>query len=108
MQNSIFMKIKNWFYNLFHSHKEIEAPKEENNEKTNSNGERNYIEAQREKTQRHMYLIELQKRYKNGSILEEDLSEEDRIDLENLYVNQNNELKRKIKSLESKLVNNNS
>ena len=48
--------------------------------------------------------MNLQRKYKNKEVFEEDMSEEDRIDLENLYIEQNTELKRKIRSLESKIA----
>jgi type I restriction enzyme R subunit len=39
-------------------------------------------------------------------IVYDELSEEDRIDLENLYIEQNNELRRKISSYDSKISKN--
>lgn len=58
----------------------------------------------REQSKRRQYLLSLQRKYKNKEILEEEMSEEDRIDLEKLYEEQNAELKRKIKSLDSRIA----
>lgn len=112
--NDIFSNIKSWIYNLFHGSKMLEEKKENskadetyNNSKNDVTIKKTYFEEQIEKSERHAYLIELQKKYKNHLILEENMSDDDKKDLESLYITQNNELKRKIRTLNIKMLKNN-
>ena len=73
---------------------------EHENNKLESN---NFLDEYRLKNERRKYLIDLQKKYKSGVITENDMSREDLNDLINLYIEQNMELKRKIKSYEMKM-----
>ena len=73
---------------------------EDENNKLESN---NFLDEYRLKNERRKYLIDLQKKYKSGVITENDMSKEDLNDLINLYIEQNMELKRKIKSYEMKM-----
>lgn len=112
--NNVFSKIKVWLYNLFHKSKKFEinvvsTNNLENqsgtlNEKQNDENDKVFFEEYKEQNERRQYLLSLQRRYKKKEILEEEMSEEDRIDLEKLYEEQNAELKRKIKSLDSRIA----
>ena len=109
--NSLFNKVKSWFYHFFHKSPIIE-PGTSNaitdnttvSEKEVTTKPKDFFEEYKEKNDRCQYLLNLQRKYKNKEVFEEDMSEEDRIDLENLYIEQNTELKRKIRSLESKIA----
>ncbi|MBQ9279699.1 MAG: hypothetical protein IJ215_01440 [Clostridia bacterium] len=68
------------------------------------NHEIDFLKEHREKNERRQYLLNLQRKYKNKELLEEEMSEEDKIALENLYMEQNAELKRRIRTLESKIA----
>lgn len=101
-KNNIFSKMKAWFNGLFHKPKITET-----NMKNQENVDRkpkDFFEEYKEKEKRRQYLFELQKKYKNKEMLEKDMSEEDKDDLEKLYIEQNMELKRKIKAYDSKIA----
>lgn len=105
--NSIISKVKVWFYNLFHKSQADENELNNSNSPAieNSNDiQKNFFEEYKEKSERRQYLLALQRKYKNKEILEKDMNEQDRIDLENLYVEQNTELKRKIRATDSKIA----
>lgn len=110
--NTIFSKIKSWWYNLFHksngnSIEPQNVSQDTNNalnEEININKPKDFFEEYKEKNERREYLLNLQRKYKNKEILEEEMTEEDRTDLENLYMEQNMELKRKIRSFDSKIA----
>ncbi len=99
--NNIFSNIKTWFYNLFHKSKtnEVESIEGNNNISNEENVKpKDYFAEYKEKSARRQYLLNLQRKYKNKEILEKD-----RIELENLYIEQNSELKREIRSFEAKI-----
>lgn len=109
--NNLFFKVKSWLYNIFHKSQisESKSDKTEStsivlNEQKDNNKPSNFFEDYREKTERRQYLLNLQRKYKNKEILEENMSDEDRIGLENIYAEQNAELKRRIKALDSKIA----
>lgn len=103
--DSLFDKVRSWLYDLFHKNKVKQlAPIEEQSNKTKSDDKKsNTFEEYQLKNERREYILNLQKKYKAKEIRQEEMSEEDRTDLENLYIEQNQELKRKIRTLEYKI-----
>ena len=107
---NLFLKVKSWLYNIFHN-SQLRESKTENIESINivlneaklDNKPNNFRESYAEKNERRQYILDLQRKYKNKEILEENMSDEDRFDLENLYEGQNTALKRRIKELELKI-----
>lgn len=107
---NLFLKVKSWLYNIFHN-SQLRESKTENIESINivlneaklDNKPNNFRESYAEKNERRQYILDLQRKYKNKEILEENMSDEDRFDLENLYEEQNTALKRRIKELELKI-----
>lgn len=106
----LFNKVKSWIYNLFNKASnmnsklnDVEVRANETNNLKNSVKKSGFFEEYKKKNERREYLLNLQRRYKAKEILEQDMSEDDRSDLENLYIEQNNELKRKIRSYDSKI-----
>lgn len=98
-KGNFFNKIKNFFFRLFKkSSNSLETqPRDFKNQ---SNLEEhafkdNIIIKQDEEELR---LLQLQREYKSGKILEEDMSQEDKEKLINLYKKQNLELKETIKN----------
>lgn len=108
--NTLFSKLKSWLYNLFHSSSKGKIEKQESVQTNtiqvdkSSSEQKGFFEEYKEKEMRRQYLLDLQRKYKNKQIREDEMSEEDRISLENLYIEQNNELKRKIRSYDSKIA----
>ena len=106
-KNNIFSKIKSWWYNIFHKTKKVEEEiKVVQDTIANENGkneERNIFDEYRKKNERQKCLLQLQNRYENKMILESDMSESDKTELEALYIEQINNLKRKVKTVESKI-----
>ncbi len=70
-----------------------------------------FFENIRKETIQRLELLELQKKYEEGLILEEDMTEKQRIELEKLYDEQISELDSKIeikeKELKRKIIQNN-
>ena len=70
-----------------------------------------FFENIRKETIQRLELLELQKKYEEGLILEEDMTEKQRIELEKLYDEQISELDTKIeikeKELKRKIIQNN-
>lgn len=102
--NNIFSKIKSWWYNIFHKAKKekVYAVEDAIVSEKNKSEETNIFGEYRKKNERHKYLLQLQNRYENKMILESDISENDKTELEALYIEQINNLKRKVKTVESK------
>lgn len=106
-KNSIFSKIKSWWYNIFH--KSSKAKENLNNTQDATVSENNKLEETnmfdecRKKNERRMYLLQLQNKYENKIISESEINEKDKIDLEALYVEQIRDLKIKVKGVESKI-----
>lgn len=101
LESNWINKIKSWVHRLFHkSTQGISSSVNEQlvNSTIEKVKENDFFDEYKQKNERHQYLLNLQRKYKSKEILEKDISEKDRIDLENLYVEQNNELKRKIRS----------
>lgn len=103
--NNIFSKIKSWWYNVFHKAKKEKVYTVEDTivDRKNKSEETNIFDEYRKKNERHKYLLQLQSRYENKIILESDMSENDKTELEALYIEQINNLKRKVKTVESKI-----
>lgn len=102
---NLFLKIKSWLYHLFHKSNNLLKPNTsavskdlEKNIKTNS-----FFEEYKLKNEKREYLLDLQGKYKSGIITESDMNQEDINELENLYIEQNMDLKRKIRMYESKI-----
>lgn len=103
-KKNLFSTIKSWFYNLFHNSKENNDEKQNNKiEKSTMHKEQNIFDEYRKKNERHQHLVQLQQKYENKEILEENMSIEDKADLEKLYEEEIIALKRKIRSFEIKL-----
>ncbi len=111
IDNGIFVKIKNFFKNLFKRNKNNIV--EETKESIENNGDKGVfkqtikIEEDKEKIR----LLKLQEDFANGKILEEDINDEDTEKLFELYDEQikkiNNEIeiyKQKILSIKEKLT----
>jgi len=102
-QQNLLMYLKNFFHNLFKKQKRIESAKE-----IEDTIQKEVIENFREDKE----IMELQKRYEDEKILEEDLSEKQKRTLEELYIKQIQTLKQEInmykKEIEfyKKIVNN--
>lgn len=67
------------------------------------NKEESIFDEYRKKHERHKYLLQLQKRFESKMILESDMSKSDKAELEDLYIEQIADLKRKIKSVDVKV-----
>ena len=108
--STLLNRIKNWLYNLLHKSLKDDIDSREitelgtNNNSENSNRSKDFLEEFKEKEMKRQYLLDLQLKYKCKQVREDEMSEEDRIGLENLYIEQNNELKRKIRSIDSKIA----
>ena len=106
LEFNLLNKIKSWVYRLFHKSQQSisSSPLEQSVDSTAEKIKQdNFFDEYKLKNERRQYLLDLQKKYKAKEILENDMSEEDKIDLENLYIEQNEELKRKIKSYDYKM-----
>lgn len=108
--STLFNRIKNWLFNLFHRSLKDDIDSQEIKElgtnKISENNDRpkDFLKEFKEKEMKRQYLLDLQLKYKGKQIREDEMSEEDRIGLENLYIEQNTELKRKIRSIDSKIA----
>lgn len=102
---NVFSRIKYWWYNIFRNSKKIEE-KIDNKQNTTTSASlegNNVLEEYRKKSERYKYLMQLQNKFENKLIFESDISENDKVELEALYVEQINDLRRKIKNTESKI-----
>ena len=104
-KNNIFSKIKSWWYNIFHKAKKekVNAVEDTVVSGNNKSEERNIFDEYRRKNERRRYLLQLQNKYENKMILESEMSERDKNELESLYIEQIGDLKRKIKSVDTKI-----
>lgn len=102
---SVFSRIKHWWYNVFHKSKKIEGNigNKQNTIASVSLEANNVFEDYRKKSERYRYLMQLQNKFENKLILESDINENDKVELETLYVDQINDLRRRIKNIESKI-----
>ncbi len=100
-----FYRIKTWWHNFFSKSKLIDdnVKKEQTSNCESAEITKKENDWYTEKYERKKYLLDLQRKYKNNEILEENIIEQDRIDLENLFIEQNDELKRRIIMLDRKI-----
>lgn len=98
-KNNIFYKIKNFFKNLFS--KKINT--DESSDSLEINNINNNKKTFTEKLRFNTYLIELQKRLKQGEIRIKDLSDKEKDDMIELYQKQISEKKNKLKNLNQEI-----
>lgn len=108
-ENSIFYKIKSFFRNLFHKDKEIEnnVPIDtisNDNIVKNDNKKSAFVENLRNIENEDTLLLKLQKQYRSGEIKEEDLTEEQKKSLYDLYDKQIAKLKKSNELRKQKLL----
>lgn len=106
-ENSVFYKIKTFFEKIFFHNKNKEIKQEVQEIKIpNSNNEKGqFIEKIKLKENKELEeLLYLQKLFKMGKIKEKDLSKQERIELEKLYIYQNYELKKSINNYKNKII----
>lgn len=88
-ENSIFYKIKSFFKNLFHKDKKIEENiVNEENTKNNTKieeKESEFLESIKNIENEETKLLKIQKQFRNGEIKEDDLTEEQKKSLYDLY-----------------------
>lgn len=106
-ENSIFYKIKTFFRRIFSNNKNKEIKQEVQEIKIpNSNNKKSsFIKEIKIKENKELKeLLHLQKLFKMGRIKEKDLSKQERIELEKLYIHQNYELKKSINNYKNKII----
>ena len=108
-ENSIFYKIKLFFRNLFHKDKEIlnNIPIEtvsNNNIVKDDNKKTAFIDSLKNIENDETLLLKLQKKYRNGEIKEEDLTEEQKNSLCDLYDKQISDLRKSNEIRKNKLL----
>lgn len=102
-ENSFFGKIKTFFRNLFgKNNNENTVAETENNNAKENNDFKEYIKMTEDEETK---LLELQRKYRNGEIKEDDLTDEQIDDLCDLYDKQIAELKKAIEIKEQKITN---
>lgn len=101
---NLLSKIKSWCYHLFHLKGRNELT---NNQEdiviSNNIPELTTFEKYRLQNERLQCLLKLQEDFEKGAIQEESINEKDKLDLESLYKEQINNLKRNIKNVEVKI-----
>lgn len=96
-KESFFDKIKNFFFRLFKkSSDNIEKEQETLTQQSNVEKDMFKNNILIKQDEEELKLLELQKAYKSGKILEENISQEDKEKLIDLYKKQNLELKETI------------
>ena len=108
LQNvNIFSKVKSWIYHLLKKAVRAESKVEYANTSDIQSSQlkttNNLFEEYKMKSDRRQYLLDLQKKFESKLVLEKDINNEDQKDLESLYVEQINELKRNIRSVDYKI-----
>lgn len=105
-ENSIFYKIKNFFRNLFSKeHDENKPNNEENNIESLSENDRvSFVKSLKNIENEETKLLKLQKKYRNGEIKEQELTEEQTNSLCLLYDKQIAELKKSNEIRKQKLL----
>lgn len=96
-KENFFTKIRNFFFKLFKKSKAIqEQPQIQNNMNIQDN-KSNFLETiVVKKNEKEEKLIQLQRDYKDGNILEDDIPHNEKEKLVKLYKKQNLEMKNKI------------
>ena len=108
-ENSIFYKIKSFFRNLFYKDKEIEnnIPIEtisNDNIVKDDYKKSTFIDSLKNIENEETFLLKLQKKYRNGEIKEEDLTEEQKDSLCDLYDRQITDLRKSNEIRKNKLL----
>lgn len=106
-ENSIFYKIKTFFRRIFFNNRNVEIKQEVQEIKLpdSSNKKSSFVEEIKIKENKKIKeLLYLQKLFKMGRIKEKDLSKQERIELEKLYIHQNYELKKSINNYKNKII----
>ena len=106
-ENSIFYKIKTFFRRIFFNNRNVEIKQEVKEIKLpdSSNKKSSFVEEIKIKENKKIKeLLYLQKLFKMGRIKEKDLSKQERIELEKLYIHQNYELKKSINNYKNKII----
>ena len=82
-KNNIFSKIKSWWYKIFHKSKKAEEKSSDNQDTSvgvnNQLEVKNTFDEYRKKNERRQYLMQLQNKFENKIILENDISESDKV-----------------------------
>lgn len=96
-KENFFTKIRNFFFKLFKKNKAIqEQPPIQTNTNMQDN-KSNFVETiSVKKDEKGEKLIQLQRNYKDGNILEDDIPHSEKEKLVELYKKQNQEMKNKI------------
>ncbi len=105
-ENSIFYKIKSFFRNLFHKQKEVEniISVERNSVDNVTEKKSAFIENLKNIKDEETILLKLQQQYRNGEIKEEDLTEEQKKSLYDLYDKQIANLKKSNEFRKNKIL----
>lgn len=106
-ENSIFYKIKTFFRRIFFNNRnrEIKQDVQEIKLPDSNNKKSSFVEEIKIKENKELKeLLHLQKLFKMGRIKEKDLSKQERIELEKLYIHQNYELKKSINNYKNKII----
>ena len=94
-ENSIFYKIKNFFRNIFgRNEKNVKNIIEERKTISQENGKSSFIENIRNVENEETKLLKLQKKYRNGEIKEENMTQEQVSSLIALYDKQISNLRK--------------
>lgn len=106
-ENSIFYKIKQFFKNLFHRNESVDTfitSKASNSIMTYENRRNQFMEEIRKIEDEETILLKLQKKYRNGEIKEDDLTDEQVNSLCKLYDKQISNLKKSNEIKKQKLL----
>ena len=108
LQNvNIFSKVKSWIYHLLkkdvRAESKVECTNTSDIQSFQPKTTNNFFEEYKMKSDRRQYLLDLQKKFESKSVLEKDINSEDQKDLESLYMEQIDELKRNIHSVDYKI-----
>ena len=105
-ENSIFYKIKSFFRNLFHKQKEVEniISVERNSVDNVTEKKSAFIDNLKNIKDEETILLKLQQQYRNGEIKEEDLTEEQKKSLYDLYDKQIANLKKSNEFRKNKIL----
>ncbi len=96
-KENFFTKIRNFFFKLFKKSKAIQEPPQIQNNINIQDNKSNFVETiVVKKDEKEEKLIQLQRDYKDGNILEDDIPHNEKQKLVELYKKQNQEMKNKI------------
>lgn len=103
-KENFITKIRNFFFKLFKKNKIIQEQPQEQTNVNIQNNKANFVETIAiKKDEEKEKLIQLQRDYKDGNILEDDIPQNEKEKLVELYKKQNEEMKNKIE-LEQKEI----